>query len=134
MLQYWYSIFLVCSRTLIPVLHGLFIRSLTESQIFTQRKTNFKSKKHTILTMIIFYPSHVFISHFVGQCKSFMEPKLGYTTYCTQSLQCDGFFSGKNERNISKFYIILMLYASTFRFCCPRAQNLYSIPSIGAQS
>ena len=51
---------------------------LTESQIFTQRKTNFKNKKHTILTMIIFYPSHVFTSHFVAKCKSFMKPKLGY--------------------------------------------------------
>ena len=51
---------------------------LTESQIFAQRKTNFKNKKDTILTMIIFYPSHVFTSHFVAQCKSFMEPKLGY--------------------------------------------------------
>ena len=28
--------------------------------------------------MIIFYPSHVFTSHFVAQCKSFMKPKLGY--------------------------------------------------------
>ena len=51
---------------------------LTESQIFTQRKTNFKNKKHTILTMVMFYPSHVFTSHFVAQCKSFMKPKLGY--------------------------------------------------------
>ena len=60
---------------------------LTESQILTQRKTNFKNKQHTILTMIIFYPSHVFTSHFVAQCKSFMEPK--------QSLHCDGFFQEK---------------------------------------
>ena len=51
---------------------------LTELQIFTQRKTNFKNKKHTILTMIIFYPSYVFSSHFVVQCKSFMKPKFGY--------------------------------------------------------
>ena len=51
---------------------------LTESKIVTQRKTNFKNKKHTILTMIIFHPSHVFTSHFVAQRKSFMEPKLGY--------------------------------------------------------
>ena len=51
---------------------------LTESQIFAERKTNFKNKKHTILTMILFYPSHVFTLHFVAQCNSFMEPKLGY--------------------------------------------------------
>ena len=51
---------------------------LPESQIFTQRKTNFKNKKRTILTMIIFYLSYVFISHFLVQCKSFMEPKHGY--------------------------------------------------------
>ena len=110
---------------------------LTESQIFTQRKTNVKNKKHTILTMIVFCPSHVFTSHFVAQCKSFMKPKLGYFYEYKLMYSKPTFrqlFSGKNERNISTFYIILMLYASTFRFCCLRALNFYPIPGTGAPS
>ena len=111
---------------------------LAESQIFTQRKTNFKNKKHTILTMIIFCPSHVFTSHFVAQSKSFMKPKLGYLyeyniLYAKPTFR-QLFFSGKNEQNISKFCIILMLYASTFIFCCLHVQNLYPIPGTGTRS